>query len=69
MPSIPPERPNRIMPQSPPGVRPPRRQKFVPLPPETQPCPPDIDDPDRSPAETPCLPDDLDRGVERDAIA
>jgi len=58
MSSIPPEKPNRIMPQSPPGVRPPRRPKFVPSLPESEPCAPDIDEPDRAPEEAPWLPDD-----------
>lgn len=57
MPDIPPEKPNRIMPQSPPGIRPPRPGKFVPSPPEVEPSPPNIDEPDRGPEETPPLPE------------
>ncbi len=53
MATVPPEKPNRIMPQSPPGVRPPEPEKFVPCPPEVEPCPPDIDEPDRGMPETP----------------
>lgn len=55
MSNVPPEKPNRIMPQSPPEVRPPRPQKIVPAPPEAEPCPPDIDGPDRCPPETPAI--------------
>jgi hypothetical protein len=58
MSTIPPEKPNRIMPQSPPGIRPPRPAKFAPGHPETEPCPPDIDEPDRCPEETPFQPDE-----------
>jgi hypothetical protein len=43
MATVPPDKPNRIMPQSPPVVRPPRPEKVVPCPPEVEPCPPDID--------------------------
>jgi hypothetical protein len=58
MPSIPPERPNRIMPQSPPEIRPRRPRRAAPSPPEIEPCAPDVDEPDRCPEETPYQPDD-----------
>jgi hypothetical protein len=57
MSSISPEKPNRIMPQSPPGIRPPRPQRFVPVSPETEACAPDVDEPDRCPEETPAEPE------------
>ncbi len=57
MATVPPEKPNRIMPQSPPGVRPPRPEKSAPCPPEVEPCPPDVAEPDRGLPETPPFPD------------
>lgn len=59
MATVPPDDPNRIMPQSPPDVRPPQPQRLDPCPPEAEPCPPNIDEPDRSPAETPPCEDRL----------
>jgi hypothetical protein len=53
MASVPPSKPNRIDPRSPPGVRPPVPEPYSPEPPETEPLPPDFDEPDRSPEETP----------------
>ena len=54
MASVPPHRPNRINPQTPPDLRPPSREPAVPEPPETEPVTPDIDDPGRCPDEAPC---------------
>ena len=54
MASIPPTRPNRIDPRSPPGVQPPVPEPSAPELPETEPLAPDIDEPGRYPEETPC---------------
>ena len=58
MATVPPERPNRIDPTAPPGIRPPSREPGTATPPETEPLPPDLDEPDRCPPETPCPGDD-----------
>lgn len=52
--NVPPEKPNRIDPRSPPSVRPPAREPFAPEPPETEPLAPDFDQPDSCPEEAPC---------------
>lgn len=54
MASVPPPEPNRIDPSTPPNVHPPLREPVVPVPPETEPLAPDVDEPDRAPDETPC---------------
>jgi hypothetical protein len=53
MATVPEPKPNRIDPQEPPGVAPPRTTPLIPSPPESEPVPPDIDEPDRCPPETP----------------
>ena len=57
MASVPEPRPNRIDPQEPPGIVPPRPAPDIQRPPETEPLSPDIDEPDRCPEETPSAPD------------
>ena len=57
MASVPEPEPNRIDPQEPPGIPPPRPAPGIQQPPETEPLAPDIDEPDRCPEETPCLPE------------
>lgn len=54
MASVPPLKPNRVDPRTPPNVHPPATEPFVPEPPETEPLPPDFDNPDHCPDETPC---------------
>lgn len=53
MASVPPDKPDRIEPQTPPERRQPPIPAAPPAIPETEPCPPDIDEPDRCPDEYP----------------
>lgn len=52
MASVPPSRPDRIDPRSPPDLPSPAPEPVNPQPPETEPLSPDFDEPDRSPDET-----------------
>ena len=54
MATVPPSEPNRVDPLTAPNIRPPTLELSSPEPPETEPLPPDIDEPDRCPEETPC---------------
>jgi len=56
MATVPETKPDRIDPQEPPGVSPPQPSPSTPRPPEAEPLPPDIDEPDRCPEETPYPP-------------
>ncbi len=53
MASIPPDKPNRVDPQSPPERRQPPEPAIPPALPETEPDAPDVDEPGRCPDECP----------------